>query len=404
MLDDFTTEEEQGGSIFESFSDIALCTLVVALLLVTLLAINITQNLNVKINRNTFSGGVMRPSLHLECTAPDFTATTSDGFAAERVLFSDAPYVAVHLFGPSLALIATDVREGGTVALGEDQTFAQQQDLSLYQFMQLAPGIDPGSFEVAGRHTALLLPSILDKQMVYEPDLAGGYRANADRRLTKRVLAQLWPVYGNPTYPARRPEDYSDARTRIFVESKTVNGAAGEEHHVVIGHSVYKVPEAFDDGSLAWLGGFSSGLTEIVFLGETWSDAERRTNKRIDFFEKAGHDACAAAYREYAFPSSVAPELKPLMESLRQIGYPEARIEQRARDAAAQRMASAALLDGSIAKNRGGFLPPLLAYPDAWQAYILDGQRQAADPPSWFYKDFLDKLGFDRLTIERVTP
>jgi hypothetical protein len=406
VLDDFTTEEDQGGTIYESFSDIALCTLAVALLLVTLLAINITQNLNVKINRNTFSGGVMRPSFHLECTIPDFAATTADRFAVERALFSEASYVAVHLFSPSLALIATDVREGGTVALGEDQTFAQQQDLSLYQFMQLAPGIDPGRFEVDGRETALLLPSILDKQMVYEPNLAVGYRVNADRRLTKRMLAQLWPIYGNPTYPVRRPEDYSHARTRIFVESRTVQGSGGEEHHIVIGHSAYKVPDALDDGSLAWLGGFSSGLTEVVFLGETWSDPERRTNKRIEFFKEAGHDACAAAYREYAFPSrETTLGLEPARATLRKLGYPEGRIEQRIRDAIAQRRVSAALLAGNAIGNLAdGTVPPLLAYPEAWAAYIQESRDQAANPPQWFYSDFLDKLGFDRMAIERATP
>lgn len=404
MLDNFSSEEERGGTIFESFSDIALCTLVVALLLVTLLAINITQNLNVKINRNTFSGGVMRPSLHLECTTPDFTATTSDGFAIERALFAEAPFVTVHLFSPSLALIATDVREGGTVALGEDQTFAQQQDLSLYQFMGLVPGIDPGSFEIEGKQTALLLPSILDKQMVYEPNATPGYRANADRRLTKRMLTQLWPIYDNPTFPARRSTDYSQARTRVFVEAKTVQGSAGEEHHIVIGHSVYKVPEAIDDGSLAWLGGFSSGLTEIVFLGETWSDIEQRTNKRIEFFEKTGHAACAEAYREYAFPDGMAQELEPLRTALRKLGFPEERLEQRVRDAAAQRKASVALLNGKLLDTKAGFVPPLLAYPDAWKAYVEEGQKNPADPPQWFYSDFLDKLGFDRMTIERVAP
>lgn len=402
MLDDFTTEEEQGGTIYESFSDIALCTLVVALLLVTLLAINITQNLNVKINRNTFSGGVMRPSLHLECTVPDFSATTVPELAVERALFSDTPYVAVHLFSPSMALIATDVRDGGTVALGEDETFAQQQDLSLYQFMQLVPGLDPGSFEVDGQSTALLLPAILDKQMVYEPSVAqGGYRANADRRLTKQMLAQLWPVYENPIYPVRRPQDYSHARTRIFVESRTVKGSGEDKHYIVIGHAAYKVPEALDDGSLAWLGGFSSGLTEVVFLGETWSAPERRTNKRIEFFEEAGYADCAEAYRNYVFPTQKDPELEPARELLRKLGYPPERIEQRARDAAAQQNVSAALLAGV---EMEGMVPPLLVYPDAWMAYIQKNQNMEADPPAWFYSEFLDKLGFDRLTIQRGTP
>ena len=398
MIDDFTTEEEQ-SNIFESFSDVALCTLAVALLLVTLLAINITQNLSVEINRNTFSGGVMRPSLHLECTVPDFSATTAEKFVAERALFADSPFVAVHLFSPSLALIATDVREGGTVALGEDQTFAQQQDLSLYQFMQLAPGIDPGSFEAEGRSTALLLPSILDKQIVYEPRDSSGYRVNADRRLAKQMLSLLWPIYENPIFPTRRPDEYSHARTRIFVETQTI----GEEHLVVIGHTAYKVPEALDDGSLAWLGGFSSGLTEVVFLGEAWSDPVRRSNKRIEFFEQAGFAACAADYREYAFPALDNPEFALQRMALVQLGYSAAEAERRARNALAQRKASAALLNGEFAENKSEFYPPLLAYPDAWAAYVQHGQQAEAEPPMWFYHEFLDKLGFDRLAIKRST-
>lgn len=401
MIDDFTSEEEP-SSIFEAFSDIALCTLVVALLLVTLLAVDITQKLNVDITRNHFSGGVMRPSLHLECTVPEFGATTVESLAVERALFSDTPYVAVHLFSPSLALIATDVRDGGTVALGEDQTFAQQQDLSLYQFMQLAPGIDPGAFEADGQPTALLLPSILDKQMVYEPNLAQGYRANADRRLTKKMLSVLWPIYGNPIFPVRRPEEFSHARTRVFVEAKTETDAGGEHHYIVIGHTAYKLPEALDDGSLAWLGGFSSGLTEIVYLGETWGDAARRSNKRIEFFDQAGFDACAEAYREYAFPSIKNPELAPLVSTLKTLGYSGKQAELRARSAFFQMQASAALLNENFTKDGGSFLPPLQAHPKAWSAYIESCQEDPVDPPMWFYREFLDKLGFDRLAIERA--
>lgn len=399
MIDEFSNEEDQ-STIFESFSDLALCTLAVALLLVTLLAINITQNLNVQINRSKFSGGVMRPSIHLECTVPEFGETVSDQYAVERLLFSDAPYVAVHLFSPSLALIATDVRDGGTVALGENQTFAQQQDLSLHQFMQLAPGIDPGSFEADGQPTALLLPSILDKQMVYEPTGNGGYRANADRRLTKELLSSLWPVFAHPLFPARQPEEYNRARTRVFVEAQTVAGPKGEEYYVVIGHAAYKLPEALDDGSLAWLGGFSSGLTEIVFLGDTWSDEARKTNKRIEFFEQAGFAECARAYREYSFPSQGGPAFDELRARLLQAGFAPERASQRARQALAQRQASAALLSGRLSENADGCFPPLLAYPAAWKAYVQKYEKEQPDPPKWFYGQFLDRLGFDRMAIE----
>jgi hypothetical protein len=401
VLDEFSNDEEQ-GSIFESFSDIALCTLAVALLLVTLLAISITQNVNVQINRSKFSGGVMRPALHLECTVPEFEKTTSADYAVERALFEGKPYVAVHLFSPSLALIATDVREGGTVALGEDETFAQQQDLSLYQFLQLAPGIEPGSFDADGQPTALLLPSILDKQMVYEPAESGGYRASADRYLTKRLLSSVWPIYENQLFPTRRPEEYSKARTRIFVETQAIHKrGGGEEHYVVIGHSAYKLPEALDDGSLAWLGGFSSGLTEIVFLGETWSDSENQTNKRIDFLKNEGFVKVAEAYRAYAFPEPLGGSAHgDIYEKLVEAGCPQERIEQRVRQAAAQIKVSEALLNGELGAGSEALLPPLLNYPDGWAAYVAHYEKEQPDPPQWFYREFLDRLGFDRLTIE----
>lgn len=400
-MDDLFSEEES-GSIYESFSDIALCTLAVALLLLTLLAISITQNVNVQINRSTFSGGVMRPSLHIECTVPEFGETTSPEFQVQREIFAGQPYVAVHLFSPSLAMIATDVRDGGTVALGEDITFAQQQDLSLYQFLQLSPGIDPGSFEAEGTETALLIPSILDKQMVYEPSKDGGYRVNANRQLTKNMLASIWPVYRNPTFTSRRPEEYSKARTRIFVETQSLLGDDGAENHfVIIGHTAYKLPEALDDGSLAWLGGFSSGLTEIVFLGELWADETRQTNKRIAFFEEHGFEDAASAYRLYAFPDDSSRELSDLYEIYVEAGFSGKRATQRARAALAQIEVSRSLMAGRLADHvDDGLFPPLLSHADAWAAYIKFHQDEQPDPPKWFYGEFLDKLGFDRLAIE----
>jgi len=401
VIDDFFGEEEQ-GTIFESFSDIALCTLAVALLLVTLLAIDIAQNLTVKMNRSTFSGGLMRPTLHLECTVPDFGKTQTEELAMERLLFAGHPYVAVHLFNPSLALIATDVREGGTVALGQGETFMHQQDLSLYQFMKLAPGIDPGSFMADGQPTALLLPSVLNKQVVYEPSVVDGYRVGANQSVTRNLLASLWPVYEQNTFPSRRPEEYRDARTRIYVETQTFQSPAGEEHYVVIGHSAYRLPDALEDGSLAWLGWFSSGLTEIVFLGETWSDAVNRTNKRIEFFENAGFEEAAEAYRTYAFSPEESPEAESIEGALLEAGYSKALAERRTYDALAQRRVSEALLAGRLMADAEGIIPPLLIYSEAWDAYVQRHEMMQSDPPKWFYAEFLDRLGFDRLAIEEV--
>lgn len=402
-MDDFLNDEEQSSNS-ETFSDMALCTLAVALLLVTLLAISITQNESVPIRRSTLRGGVTRPSLHLECTVPDFGATTSEKYAIQRALFQGRPYVAVHLFSPSLATIATDVREGGTVALGEDVTLSLHQDLSLYRFLQLAPGIEPGSFEADGQLTALLNPSILDKKMVYEPSIQGGYCVNANRSLTRQMLASTWPIFRNPIYAARRPEEYGKARTKVYVETQIIQSPEGEKsHYVIIGHAAYKLPQALDDGSLAWLGGFSSGLTEIVFLGESWSNESLKTNKRIDFFDKHGFSAAAEAYRQYAFPKAFGKEHRQIHQQLVAVGYSGDRIEQRVREAKAQMDLSKALVEGFEFVGAKNLLPPMLSHPEAWQAYITHHAVEQPDPPEWFYSQFLDPLGFGRLSIERVS-
>ena len=54
MINKFTSTQDEGG-MYESFSDLALCTLVITLVLTALLAVNITQRINVAINENQFN-------------------------------------------------------------------------------------------------------------------------------------------------------------------------------------------------------------------------------------------------------------------------------------------------------------------------------------------------------------
>ena len=125
------------------------------------------------------------------------------------------------------------------------------------------------------------------------------------------MISSIWPIYENPTYLSRRPEEYNKARTKIYVETQTRLNAEGEElFYVIIGHKAYKLPDALDDGSLAWIGGFSSGLTEIIFLGESWVNKDQKINKRIEFFDANGFNKAAEAYRRYAFPESSTSELR----------------------------------------------------------------------------------------------
>jgi hypothetical protein len=393
MFDEFNQEPES-NSMFESFSDMALCTLAVTLLMIALLAINITQRYSVTFNKNHYSGGSKRPVMYFECTRPNFAATSTDALKLERALFADQPYVMVHLFSPSLALAQTEVKEGGTVAGEESQTFERQHDLTLKKFLMLASGIEPGSFEVNGSATSLLIPSIVNKQIVYEPQLANGYRANSDLNLAEKVIAAAWPVFQNRSYPVRRPEEFRNSRAKIYVESQLVDG----QHYLIIGHASYKLPEALEDGSLSWLSSFASGLTEVIYLGDAWSDADNQTNKRIAFFEANGFDDCAKAYRAFSYDPVWNGDHERMMTKAKQAtGRSEAALKSLVSEAVAQQKLSAALSTGIDAS----MLPPLLAYPDAWKAYVQQNVETADEPPEWFYNEFLAPLGFDRLSFEQ---
>jgi hypothetical protein len=387
VLDEYSSGDERG--VFGNLSDGTLCTLVLVLIVVALFVLSGAQHESLSGNRNRFSGGMERPSLHLQCTAPEFDSTVSDELALQRTLYAGLPYVAVHLFSPSAGAMPADEEEGGI-------SEAAQQDLPLYQFMQLAPGIDPGSFKAGGHRAPLLIPSIMERQMIYEP----GYLVAADEPLTRQLLAAVWPIYRSPVLPERRPDDLSSARTRIYVETMTVTGGQGTERYVVIGHLSYRFPEALNNGSLVWLESLSSALTEIVYLGETWEDPLNRTNKRIDFLRENGYPVCADAYTDYAYPDESDAMTQAMHDKLIETGYYAGDIDQRAHEAAAQVRLSEALLDGRLEAHGNLLYPPFLAYPEAWAAYIAHCEAQQTEPPEWFKRLFMNRLGFNRLTIE----
>ena len=156
MIDERPSPEERG--MFGSLSDGAVCSLVLGLLLAALWVINGAERSGTAVNGNRFSGGMERPSLHLVCTAPSFGSTVSEELALQRSLYAGLPYVAVHLFSPSAG--DPSVQDADAPAAGAASSISTQQDLSLYQFMELAPGIDPGAFDTGGRRAALLIPRI----------------------------------------------------------------------------------------------------------------------------------------------------------------------------------------------------------------------------------------------------
>ncbi|MEN8256009.1 MAG: hypothetical protein ABFR33_11135 [Verrucomicrobiota bacterium] len=386
--------------IYESFSDMVLCTVIVLITLVVVLALNVAEQLNIYIEPNHFGGGASRPWLYLQAQNADFSKTTAEKLALERVVFGDSDFVIVNLFSPSSALAATTVEEGRTVAAKEGQSFHGQSDLTAYHFLQLAVGIDPGSFPVAGNQTALMLPKFSHKQIMLEPDIPNGYSAEPENELALKTMALAWPVYANTLYPRRAQRDYSNARTKIYFE---ILESPDNVHRIMIGHSVFTLPQDVENGRLGWLSGFSSGLTEIVYLGKAWSDPDTESNKRIAFFEQNGFTEAATDYRAFSYPAGLTPSQETLLQkaAIALTDIPEKRMEEYVRFAAAQKAISSAIVNGGNAQK---YLPPLLAHRDAWNAYTAQCIENEINstPPEWIITELLEPLGFDQAVVRGI--
>lgn len=351
----------QHETVFESFSDMVLCVVIVLVTLIITLALNVQRDVP---SNNIFTGGDSRPRLFLQAGVAD-PAVTEGGGSSGRVM--------VHLFSPSAAEALTKVEDGKVIARNANQTFFGQLDLSVWQFLQLAAGIDPGRFDVKGMNTSLLLPKFVSKVILH----GDGFREVSDTSLALNVMKLAWPVYQLPLYTVRSSGEFNDARTRIYVETMT----RGDERYLYIGNMVFNIPEDVQNGALSWLEGMASGSTEIVFLGEMWSNPAQRTDKRVAFFEASGYIEAADAYCRSVFDASAADY------------------------AVAQKAVSDALIAGKAVHPE--HLPSLLAHPDAWTAYVQDCQSvaqsptaSAPEPPEWFLEEVLRPLGFDRRIIK----
>jgi hypothetical protein len=390
-----TPSDSEG--IYESFSDMVLCTVIVLITLVVVLALNVVEQLNVYIEPNHFSGGATRPWIYLQAQNADYAKTTSNRLAVEREIYGGQPFVMVNLFSPSSAQSSTTVKDGLTVSSKEGQSFLGQCDLTAYNFLQLAAGIDPGSFPVAGDQTALMLPKFSHKRILLESGTANDYAATPDNELALKTMALAWPVYGSKLFPRRAANDYLNARTKIYIE---VLDSVDDQHRIMIGHSVFTLPQDVENGRLGFLAGFSSGLTEVVYLGKAWSDPAERTNKRIDFFEQSGFTEAAEDYRRFSFPGEATASQKKLMRNARAANpeLTQSELVSYARNAEAQQAISIAIVDGVNAREH---LPPLLAHRDAWTAYTeyCSKTEIGTTPPAWLMTEFLEPLGFDQAVV-----
>ena len=381
MLNIFDNKENV--SMFESFSDIALCTLSISLLMVALLAVNITKRQNIKVTENHYATPAGDSTRYVACSQPDFSKTSSAQFAAERVLYGAGDYVAVHLLDDQLA-------DGSVERSPGESRLNKNFSVPLYLFMMIVPGVEPVDGTSAQDAGLLAVSDVGDRNMLF-----GDLSAVVDASLSSGLLNMLWPK-GRPLLAgASSTEENPMANVRIYAESRSVQTEHGEEHYVVIGHCSYRLPDALKDGSLAWLQEFMSDSVEMVYLGETWSRPEDKTSRRIQFFEENGYGACAAAYREFAFPDYASGANRSLVSQLTAQGMSEQGAAESAYWAGYQREASKALVGGSLVD----VFPPLLRYRDAWAAYVAQCEAENAPPPQWFYSEFLEPLNFDRIAI-----
>lgn len=389
--------DSSSEGVYESFSDMVLCTVIVLITLVVVLALNIVEQLNVYIEPNHFSGGASRPWIHLQALDADYSQTTSERLSVERAVFGGEPFVLVNLFSPSSAQAITTIKDGQTVSAKDGHTFKGQSDLTAYSFLQLAAGIDPGSFFVNGQPTALMLPKFAHKTIVLEPHLLEGYRVQPDNTLALSTMALAWPVYNQTLFPRRAQADYHHSRTKIYIEVLESSDGA---HRMMIGHSVFTLPQDIENGRLDWLTGFSSGLTELIYLGQAWNNPEAKTNKRIAFFEKNGFPEAAQDYRAFSYPSGLTEEQQWMLERIMEVRptVSEEQLTRYVRSAEAQKALSKAIVNG---ESVTGYLPPLLAHRDAWKAYtdqcIKDELKN--NPPNWLVTELLDPLGFDQAVL-----
>ena len=383
--------------IYESFSDMVLCTVIVLITLVVVLALNVVEQLNVYIEPNHFSGGATRPWIYLQAQNADYAKTSSERLVVEREIYGNQPFVMVNLFSPSSAHAATTVKDGETISSKEGQSFHGQCDLTAYSFLQLAAGIDPGSFPVAGDQTALMLPKFSHKNILLESESSGDYIAEPNNELALKTMALAWPVYNNQLFPRRAAGDYMNARTKIYIE---VLESDDDQHRIMIGHSVFSLPQDVENGRLGWLAGFSSGLTEVVYLGKAWSDPAERTNKRIAYFEQSGFEDAAEDYRAFSYPNDLSAGQKKIIRNARAVrpDLTQAQLENYARSAEAQQAISIAIVDDVNARE---FLPPLLAHREAWTAYTeyCSELEVGSTPPMWLMSEFLEPLGFDQAVV-----
>ena len=317
-MQDFYDEQSDQG-FFESFSDVALCTLTVTLVLLSLLATSVKQSLNITLNENQFNQDALPNRTYL-------TYSVSLNGTEKLIHFLDADRI------DDIRIVNQEQVTGRLINLDAARS------LSDNHFSLVAPALVPG-FNVKGESTILQLPTKWLPNVEVE-----GRMHKLDNQASRSVLNKC---------SLQEPFDGRARRTRVYVESMR---GENNELFAVIGHAAYELPQSLLDGSLDWLKSFMSGTIDLIYIGDISSKSNK--NIRLQFMEDNGFYDCAADYLKF-------------LSNTENIKF---------RDKV-----------------------PFSEHSNAWRAYVDWRIGLDEDPPSWFFTDFLVKLGFDRMVMDAPT-
>ena len=389
---------------FELFSNIVLKFTAILMVVLVLLAINTGQKLDQVISPYRFSGGSARPQLHYSAYQ------TPGGRNNANILIS--------LFSPSFAQVtATKIDQNTRELIGVgDQTFDGRTYARPYYALLLLAGVAQDALPVNGQKTAFIVPNFDMKGFSYT-DKANKYRNSPASEAIGRVFLKLWSgLYANPIYPTRAFSEYRSTIVRIYVETCVANG----RHGFTIGDRTMTAAD-IKSGQLDFLTGLSSTNTEIVYLGDCASDVAADRQSRLDFYAAHGFVDAAKHLRSRLSPDvadrkraagyvNLLPgwdQLSPQQQSTWIAGAKgDANLARRRYEAAnaddAINIYRNALLEQAMEKGVTPDvygLPTILAYPDAWQAFVDYRLKSAPTPPDWFVTELLQPLGFDKRVV-----
>jgi hypothetical protein len=385
---------------FELFSNIVLKFTSILMVVLVLLAINVGQRLDGIISTYRFSGGTARPVLYL--SAYEMENPPADH--KNIISFYSPSYAQAHTYvGPN----------GETLTRDETETISGRYSDSLFPALAFMSGISPGSILIDGKQTAFIIPNYNNKYLQYEDKDKKTRKVPASEQLALGFLKYWSDVYSNPVYPTRALSEYKNSKTRIYVETGMANG----QHNFIIGNQTLTT-SMIKSGRLDFLTSLSSTNTEVVYLGDYTFDNAKKTSTRLDFYDKNGFVAAAKQIRSYLFPGTEEREMAKshydLFATWDQLSLDrksaflkgangDANLARNRYEASITQQAVQnyrnALLEEALKKNTKPdpfALPNILAYPDAWQAYVEFRLKSAPTPPEWFITEFLQPLGFDK--------